>query len=98
MVPPLSQGLSHRCNQNPLDALPLLLPCADQAAQDILSLVGECSSSKELVIAVQEAIERVESSLDGDDVDEETTLARTLPSQLITLVELLTACGCFVHQ
>jgi hypothetical protein len=54
--------------------------------------VEECSSSKEVIIAVQEAIERVESSLDEEDAAEEPKLSRTLPSQLTILVGLLTAC------
>lgn len=73
---------------NPLDTLPLLLSCVDQAAQDILSLMGECSAPKEVIIAVQEAIEHVESSLDQDDIDEEKNLSRSLPNQIITLVGL----------
>ena len=81
--------------QNPLDILPLLLPCVDQAAEGILSLVGECCPSKEVVIAVQEAIEHVESSLNEEDTEEERKLSRTLPNQLITLVGLLTACEYF---
>jgi hypothetical protein len=85
-----SDAASHRLSndQSPLDTLPILLPCVDQAAQDILALMGEWSASKEVVIAVQEAIERMESSFDEDDVDDKIKLCRSLPSQLITLVEL----------
>jgi hypothetical protein len=69
----------------------------DKAGQDILSLMGECSPSKEVVIAVQEAIERVESSLNDDDVnDDEQNHLSSLPSQLITLVGLYASCECLI--
>jgi hypothetical protein len=49
--------------------------------------MGKHSASKEVVMAVQEAIERVESS-----VEEEEEGSPSLPSQLITLVELYASC------
>ena len=53
--------------QDPLNSIPLLLSCDDPAAGDLLSLIGECSSAKEVVIAVQEAVERLEVSFNFDD-------------------------------
>ncbi|KDR72651.1 hypothetical protein GALMADRAFT_252818 [Galerina marginata CBS 339.88] len=52
---------------DPLNTLPLLLTCDDQGARDIISVIGECSSAKEVVIAVQEAAERLEHSLEADE-------------------------------
>ena len=53
--------------QDPLTSIPLLLSCDDPAAGDLLSLIGECCSAKEVVIAVQEAVERLEVSFNPDD-------------------------------
>jgi hypothetical protein len=52
--------------------------------------MGECSSAKEVVIAAQESIERLETSLDEDDEDENDASDKRLPlpSQLITLIGL----------
>ncbi|EDR02134.1 uncharacterized protein LACBIDRAFT_310068 [Laccaria bicolor S238N-H82] len=52
---------------DPLNSIPLLLSCDDPAAGDLLSLIGECCSAKEVVISVQEAVERLEVSLNVDD-------------------------------
>ena len=49
------------------DPLQLLLSCDDPAAGDLLSLIGECCFVKEVVIAVQEAVERLEVSFNSDD-------------------------------
>lgn len=46
--------------------LPVLLPCDDPTAQEILAVIGECGSPKEVVMAVQEAIEKLEGLLDSD--------------------------------
>ena len=53
--------------QDPLNSIPLLLSCDDPASGDLLSLIGECCSAKEVVIAVQEAVERLEISFNSDD-------------------------------
>lgn len=49
-----------------MNTLPVLLPCNDPAARDILVVIGECGSPKEVVMAVQEAIEQLERLLDSD--------------------------------
>ena len=53
--------------QDPLNSIPLLLSCDDPSAGDLLPLIGECCSAKEVVIAVQEAVERLEVSFNSDD-------------------------------
>ncbi|KAJ7487837.1 hypothetical protein FB451DRAFT_1225637 [Mycena latifolia] len=81
---------------DPLGTLRHLLPCSQPAAKNLVALIGECGSSKEIVIAVQEILERVESAL-GLDMDEEdekqdATNANESPSdQLISLILLYNA-------
>ena len=53
--------------QDPLNLIPLLLSCDDPAAGDLLSLIGECCFMKEVVIALQEAVGRLEVSFNSDD-------------------------------
>ncbi|KIJ97359.1 hypothetical protein K443DRAFT_9953 [Laccaria amethystina LaAM-08-1] len=53
--------------QDPLNSIPLLLSCNDPAAGHLLSLIGECCSAKEAVIAVQEAVERLDVSFNSHD-------------------------------
>ena len=55
--------------QDPLNSIPQLLSCDDPAAGDLLSLIGERCSAKEAVIAVQEAVERLEVSFNSDGKD-----------------------------
>ncbi|EDR02088.1 uncharacterized protein LACBIDRAFT_332712 [Laccaria bicolor S238N-H82] len=50
-----------------LNSISLLLLCNDPAAGDLLPLIGECCSAKEVVIAIQEAVERLEVSLNADN-------------------------------
>ncbi|KAF5383056.1 hypothetical protein D9615_004947 [Tricholomella constricta] len=55
--------------------------------------MGECSSAKEVVIAIQEAMERLESALEGDDENDELdTQTLSCSTQLTILVELYAAC------
>ncbi|KZP23532.1 hypothetical protein FIBSPDRAFT_1042955 [Athelia psychrophila] len=84
-------GLSHLLD--PLDVIPALVPVGNEAARDILALAGECSSAKEVVVAVQESVERVEAMLSaGSDEDDAETDARRSPaSQLDVLISLYTA-------
>ena len=49
-----------------MNTLPVLLPCNDPIARDIIAVIGECGSPKEVVMAVQEAIEQLEHLLDSD--------------------------------
>lgn len=57
--------------QDPLNTIPLLLRCDDLAARDIISLIGECGSAKEVVMTVQEAAERLEHSLEREEDEDE---------------------------
>lgn len=69
------------------------------AARNILALTGECSSAKEVVVAVQEAIERVEAGMSQDsDEDEPAKDERSsLANQLDVLISLYRACKSKLH-
>ena len=76
-----------------MNTIPLLLRCNDPAARDIISLVGECGSAKEVVMTVQEAAERLEHSLEQeeeDESDEEGSQPKStsLIDQLLILIDL----------
>ncbi|KAF9482730.1 hypothetical protein BDN70DRAFT_892362 [Pholiota conissans] len=83
---------------DPLNALPVLLPYNDPAARNIISVIGECGSAKEVVMAVQEAVERLQRTLetekDEEEAEEETKATEgaaktTTPvGQLLILVGL----------
>lgn len=91
---------------DPLNMLPILLPCNDPAARDIMAVVGECGSAKEVVMAVQEAVEQLERLLDSfgdddaqqsDDKEERTSLEgkfklNSPTTQLTILIELYGSC------
>lgn len=77
--------------------LPILLPYNEPSAVEIISMIGESGSAKEVIMAVQEAAEKLKDSLDNDleepEIDEGG--ARFLKrhsrhEQLILLVELCT--------
>lgn len=70
--------------------LPLLLPCSDSAAKDIVALLGECSPAKEVVMAAQEVVERIQGSLETEDNEDDVEDQRgtSTPSQLLTIVQL----------
>ncbi|KAG6905738.1 hypothetical protein DXG01_000987 [Tephrocybe rancida] len=79
---------------DPLDTLPVLLSCKDPAAKEILLMIGEFGSAKETVIAIQEAIERMDIKIYGDEEDNELDATRlSYPSQLMILVDLYSACA-----
>lgn len=88
--------------QDPLNSIPLLLSCDAPAAGDLLSLIGEFCSAKEVVIAVQEAVERLEASFNSDD-DEFEEVGQKVPQQapsspvarLSILTRLYAACELF---
>ncbi|KAJ7596497.1 hypothetical protein C8J56DRAFT_288592 [Mycena floridula] len=75
---------------DPLNMLPLLLPCKEEAARDILALLGQCSSAKEIVIGVQEAFERLDILLHSEDSDDDEA-QRPMGEQLLILVQLYEA-------
>ncbi|KJA26965.1 hypothetical protein HYPSUDRAFT_63726 [Hypholoma sublateritium FD-334 SS-4] len=61
---------------DPLNMIPLLLPCDDFEARNIIALIGNCSSAKEVVMTVQEAMERLERALEREDDDDEKDEAK----------------------
>ncbi|KAJ7053285.1 hypothetical protein C8F01DRAFT_552006 [Mycena amicta] len=72
---------------DPLTILPPLLQTRRSGANDLIALVGECGSAKEIVIAVQEILERVARALaveEEDDSDDSTPPAQ----QLLSLIRL----------
>ncbi|KAK0503674.1 hypothetical protein EDD18DRAFT_472592 [Armillaria luteobubalina] len=73
---------------DPLNAIPPLLGSSDKAASDILNLMGRCCNAKEIVIGVQEAVERLEHLLASVDLDDEQV---QLNGQLLTLVRMYAA-------
>ncbi len=75
-------------DKDPLNALPPLLGSSDKAASDILNLMGRCCNAKEIVIGVQEAVERLEHHLAGVDFDDEQVQPNR---QLLTLVRMYAA-------
>lgn len=87
-------------SQDPLNTLPALLSSNDPAARDIISLISECGSAKEVVMAVQEAVERVEHALENNDEEEseaqgKESLNKHIPpsplDQLIILIDIYAA-------
>lgn len=75
--------------------VPILLPIQSRSAKDILSLIGECCSAKEAIIAIQESAELVRSWLsDGNDEDgqEDSEDLLSPTTQLITLISLYSSC------
>ena len=71
--------------------LPVLLPCNDPTAQDIMAVVGECGSAKEVVMAVQEAIEQLERLLTSDEAVGDSEL-NSPTTQLTILIDLYGSC------
>ncbi|KAF5318814.1 hypothetical protein D9619_010746 [Psilocybe cf. subviscida] len=56
---------------NIFDNLPLLLPVDDESAREIVAAMGRSASSREIVLASQEAVERIEHDLTNEDEEEE---------------------------
>lgn len=51
-----------------MNLLSVLLECKDPAARDLIAVMGECSSAKEVIIAVQEETEKIINRLEeGED-------------------------------
>jgi hypothetical protein len=71
-----------------LETVPLLLSETSQAAHDIIALVGECGNAKEVIIAAQEAVERISSIASSSDTAKDDDDDDDLPSQLIRLIDL----------
>lgn len=84
--------LTYRVLQDPLNMLPHLLPSSQPAAKNLIALIGECSSAKEVLIAVQEILERVDTTLSlemEEEEEEHDDASRASPTdQLISLISL----------
>ncbi|KAI0264600.1 hypothetical protein BC834DRAFT_992654 [Gloeopeniophorella convolvens] len=76
-----------QANLDPLDLLPHLLPCCHDGTDLLLDLVAHHASAKEIVIAAQEAVERLSSGLPEDEQSPEQA---SLCVQFIRLISLLT--------
>lgn len=76
--------------QDDLDALlliPPLLPCSRDGTDDLLTLIARHCSAKEIIIAAQEAIERLKADLSEEESDGESESV-PLAVQLIRLLSL----------
>jgi hypothetical protein len=70
-----------------------LLPVQGEVAKKIITLAGDNCSAKEVIIVVQEAVERIQGSFSSEsDEDEEEGNTLSLVSQLCTLVSLYSSC------
>ncbi len=67
--------------------LPYLLPSRQPAAKNLISLIGDCGNAKEVVIAVQEILERVDNAL-LEEEDPEDSISASPSDQLISLIYL----------
>ena len=69
-----------------------LLSFPDQTACDIITLIGQRSSPKEVIIAVQEVVERIVHVLQEDEEEEDEEEydenSLSLVRQLVTLASL----------
>ena len=86
--------------QDALNILSILLPCKDPAVRNLLAIMGQQSSAKEVVMAVQEEVEKVaEQAKDEDDEghDSETAAEKTSwGERLLELVDLYHAGSFFL--
>ncbi|KAF7361379.1 hypothetical protein MSAN_01170700 [Mycena sanguinolenta] len=76
---------------DPLSLLPYLLPSRQPAAKSLIALIGECGNAKEVMIAVQEILERVQSALDEEEDDTDESVNESPSGQLISLIHLYTS-------
>jgi len=71
-----------------------LIPLSDADASKLLDLVSQCGSAKEVVVATQEALEKIERGLseEEDEVDVKDPVPRKSNiDQLLTAVSLYMA-------
>ncbi|KAG1906214.1 uncharacterized protein F5891DRAFT_1004589 [Suillus fuscotomentosus] len=72
----------------PLDVLPPLLRCRREEAVDLISLISENSSPKEVLIVVQEALEQI-TQLAREDEAEEESEEEYAPGSVRTLINVI---------
>jgi len=74
--------------QEPLDVLPVLLPCRHDGAMDLIRICALNHSPKEVMIVVQEAIEYLHTRLNPDEGAEEDENGADLVQRVIGIVSL----------
>lgn len=83
---------SSRISQDPLNMLPILILVNHQAAVDIIGIIGQSGSAKEVVIAVQEAAERLfqafETNLEEAEINDSTDTKPTRVKRNTPMQEL----------
>jgi hypothetical protein len=79
--------------QEPLDILPGLLRCRRKEAVDLIDLISENSSPKEVLIVIQETLEQLAQLVREDDVEEECVLGSV--QCLINVIVTSTKCEYF---
>ncbi|KAH7924912.1 hypothetical protein BV22DRAFT_474169 [Leucogyrophana mollusca] len=77
---------------DPLSVLPILLPSGRPESSKLVSMIGYGSSAKEVMIAVQESVEQLKSSLESSEDQEypETSVQQ--------IINTLTLCTAFVPR
>ncbi|KAI0944793.1 hypothetical protein AcW1_001644 [Taiwanofungus camphoratus] len=55
----------------PLILLPVLLPCADEGAAQLINMMGQHCSAKEVVMAVQESVEMIQHASQSEESEED---------------------------
>ncbi|KAJ7262659.1 hypothetical protein B0H12DRAFT_1103986 [Mycena haematopus] len=83
--------LCQSCSEShldPLTILPYLVPSRQPAAKSLIALIGERGNAKEIMIAVQEILERVGSMLNEDEDDIDDSTSESPSDQLISLIHL----------
>ncbi|KAH8826707.1 hypothetical protein DL96DRAFT_1603900 [Flagelloscypha sp. PMI_526] len=74
----------------PLDTIPVLLSCSDPAARDLVSLIAQCASPRETILASNEFIERIATKIVSDeDENEANENARSPTLETIEIMDVL---------
>ncbi|KIJ35243.1 hypothetical protein M422DRAFT_262412 [Sphaerobolus stellatus SS14] len=81
---------------DPLNILPLLLPSGGDGTSDLLHLIAKQASAREAVIAIQEALERLERTPHEEENENEHEESHLV--QLIRLLNICTDCEAFLIQ
>ncbi|KAI0646409.1 hypothetical protein C8Q79DRAFT_962504 [Trametes meyenii] len=83
-----SESASHL---EPLTVIPLVVGSVDNGVDDLLALMAEKCSAKEVVMAVEEVIETLDRQLQSDDGEEEAAEDPKRASTPVQLVRLIRA-------
>ena len=62
----------HDYHKDVLHAIPLLLDSMDDSSDEILALLGECASAKEILIATQEFVEGITAHMETEAPSDES--------------------------